>query len=119
MQCYEGLDECKALYEWKYGKQLLYTQILKERLGRSSPRRPWTRRCAGCTAGRPVLLRGSWNPARCCGRCGSRAAAVLLVDEIDKADQEFEAFLLEVLSDYQVTVPEIGTIKANIAPSSS
>jgi MoxR-like ATPase len=118
MQCYEGLDESKALYEWKYGKQLLYTQILKDRLGSVLGEEPGMeaamRRLHGVSdlffseeflEPRP-LLRALREPG----------GAVLLIDEVDKADQEFEAFLLELLSDYQVSIPEIGTIKADIAP---
>jgi MoxR-like ATPase len=118
MQCYEGLDESKALYEWKYGKQLLYTQILKDRLGSVLGEEPGLdaamRRLHGVSdlffseeflEPRP-LLKALREPG----------GAVLLIDEVDKADQEFEAFLLELLSDYQVSIPEIGTIKADIAP---
>jgi MoxR-like ATPase len=118
MQCYEGLDESKALYEWKYGKQLLYTQILKDRLGSVLGEEPGMeaamRRLHGVSdlffseeflEPRP-LLRALREPG----------GAVLLIDEVDKADQEFEAFLLELLSDYQVSIPEIGTIKADVAP---
>ena len=118
MQCYEGLDESKALYEWKYGKQLLYTQILKDRMGAVLGDEPGLdaamRRLHGVSdlffseeflEPRP-LLRALREPG----------GAVLLIDEVDKADQEFEAFLLELLSDYQVSIPEIGTVKADIAP---
>ncbi|NQV21487.1 MAG: MoxR family ATPase, partial [Rhodospirillales bacterium] len=111
LQCYEGLDESKALYEWKYGKQLLYTQILKEKLG--------------------DLLKGAEGLDESIARLHEfgdsffseefldarpllkalreKEGAVLLIDEVDKSDQEFEAFLLEILSDYQITIPEIGT----------
>lgn len=118
MQCYEGLDEAKALYEWKYGKQLLYTQLLKDQLG------DVMRGAKGLDESverlhqfgdifyseqfletRP-LLQALKEPD----------GAILLIDEIDKADQEFEAFLLELLSDYQVSIPEIGTIKATSRP---
>ena len=118
MQCYEGLDESKALYEWKYGKQLLYTQILKDRLGSALGEEPGLdaamRRLHGVSdlffseeflEPRP-LLRALREPG----------GAVLLIDEVDKADQEFEAFLLELLSDYQVSIPEIGTVRAEVAP---
>ena len=118
LQCYEGLDESKALYEWKYGKQLLYTQILKDRLGESLRRSETLgdalERLRGLgdlffseqfLEARP-LLRALQQPN----------GAVLLIDEVDKADQEFEAFLLEVLSDYQVTIPELGTIAAQTPP---
>lgn len=118
LQCYEGLDESKALYEWKYGKQLLYTQLLKDHLGER------LRHAATLDSAlheledvddaffserfleaRP-LLRALQAPG----------GAVLLVDEVDKADPEFEAFLLELLSDYQVTIPELGTVVATVPP---
>ncbi len=118
MQCYEGLDEAKALYEWKYGKQLLYTQVLKDRLGgvlgAESTLEAAIERLHGVgdlffsehfLEPRP-LLRALREPAGC----------VLLVDEVDKADQEFEAFLLEILSDWQVSIPEIGTVRATVPP---
>lgn len=118
LQCYEGLDESKALYEWKYSKQLLYTQILKDKLG--------------------DLLKGTHDLAESVDRLHefgdifysedfieprpllkalkNAEGTVLLIDEIDKADHEFESFLLEMLSDYQISVPELGTIKAKQKP---
>lgn len=118
LQCYEGLDEAKALYEWKYGKQLLYTQILKEKLG--------------------DLLQGADDLAAAVERLHAfgdifyseafleprplltamqqEEGAILLIDEIDKADYEFESLLLEVLSDFQVSIPEIGTVRATSRP---
>jgi MoxR-like ATPase len=118
LQCYEGLDEAKALYEWEYAKQLLYTQILKDKIGE--------------------VLEGTRTIAEAVERIGeqdsvffshrfilprpllqaisSEKQLVLLIDEIDKSDSEFEAFLLEVLSDFQVSVPELGTIKAKQIP---
>ena len=118
LQCYEGLDESKALYEWKYGKQLLYTQVLKDQLG--------------------DILRGAEGLAESVQRLHAfgdifyseefleprpllramreEAGALPLVDEIDKADQEFESLLLEMISDYQVSVPEIGTVRARHTP---
>ncbi|MAI89503.1 MAG: ATPase [Ponticaulis sp.] len=118
LQCYEGLDESKALYEWKYGKQLLYTQILKDRLnevvGEAGTISDLTDKLTSFEdlffshqflEPRP-LLRAMEQPE----------GSVLLIDEIDKSDEEFEAFLLEVLSDYQVTVPELGTIRAKVPP---
>ncbi len=118
LQCYEGVDEAKALYEWKYGKQLLYTQMLKEMLADvldgAADLAEGLRRLDGFSDAfysesfleeRPLLK-----------ALRSRDGAVLLVDEIDKADQEFEALLLEMLSDYQVTVPEIGTLSASVKP---
>ncbi len=118
MQCYEGLDEAKALYEWKYGKQLLYTQILKDKIGdvlggeETLPSALSKLHEFGdiffseqFLEPRP-LLRALQQPG----------GSVLLIDEIDKSDQEFEAFLLEILSDYQVTIPEIGSIHAIRTP---
>ncbi len=118
LQCYEGLDEAKALYEWKYGKQLLYTQVLKEKLG--------------------DLLHGAHGLAESVERLHQfgdifyseefleprpllramrqEKGAILLIDEVDKSDYEFESLLLEILSDYQVSIPEIGTVKARTAP---
>jgi len=118
LQCYEGLDESKALYEWTSGQQLLYTQVLKDKLGDLM---------AGANGladsisrlhefddtffsteflePRP-LLKALWEPG----------GAVLLIDEIDKSDQEFEAFLLEMLQDYQISIPELGTVTATVPP---
>lgn len=118
LQCYEGLDEGKALYEWKYGKQLLYTQLLKEKLGEvmdgaSTLDAAFTK----LTSFEDLFFSETFlEPRPLLTAMQQEAASVLLIDEIDKSDEEFEAFLLEVLSDYQVTVPEIGTIKANVAP---
>ena len=118
MQCYEGLDESKALYEWKYGKQLLYTQILKDKLGAEL-------RDTDGLAGAMHRLRSvddiffseQFLEARPLLRALRQPdGAVLLIDEVDKSDQEFEAFLLELLSDFQVTIPEIGTITAVVPP---
>ena len=118
MQCYEGLDEAKALYEWKYGKQLLYTQILKDKIGS----------VIGETDGLVAALNKLHDfgdvffseqflePRPLLRALQQPGGAVLLIDEVDKSDQEFEAFLLEILSDYQVTIPEIGTVMAVTAP---
>lgn len=118
LQCYEGLDESKALYEWKYGKQLLYTQVLKEKLGDLMAGAQGLKESISrlhdfddtffneeFLEPRP-LLKALWQPG----------GAVLLIDELDKSDDEFEAFLLEILSDYQISIPELGTIKARTAP---
>ncbi|MFT6992894.1 MAG: MoxR-like ATPase [Paraglaciecola sp.] len=118
MQCYEGLDESKALYEWKYGKQLLYTQVLKEQLG------DVLRGARGLDEsiarlhdfGDIFYSQEFLEPRPLLQALQSEDGAVLLIDEIDKADQEFEAFLLELLSDYQVSIPEIGTVKAVSTP---
>lgn len=118
LQCYEGLDESKALYEWKYGKQLLYTQVLKEQLG------DILRGAQGLSEsverlhqfGDIFYSKEFLEPRPLLAALEAEPGAVLLIDEIDKADQEFEAFLLELLSDYQVSVPEIGTVKAKSTP---
>ena len=118
LQCYEGLDEGKALYEWKYGKQLLYTQILKEKLNEVIGDASTLESSLGkLSTFEDLFFSEQFLEARPLLTAMQQAAgSVLLVDEIDKSDEEFEAFLLEVLSDYQVTVPEIGTIRANVPP---
>jgi MoxR-like ATPase len=118
LQCYEGLDEAKALYEWKYAKQLLYTQMLRERIGeliadaRSLP--DAVDRIARQEDA--FFSRRFLSPRPLLGAILADEPVVLLVDEIDKTEVEFEAFLLEVLSDWQVSVPELGTIKARHLP---
>ena len=118
LQCYEGLDEAKALYEWEYGKQLLYTQILKDKIsevlaGTGTLAEAIDRIAAqdGVFFSERFIL-----PRPLLRAITSPKPAVLLVDEIDKSDSEFEAFLLEILSDFQVTVPELGTIAARNVP---
>ncbi|WP_425060655.1 hypothetical protein SCACP_13940 [Sporomusa carbonis] len=104
LQCYEGLDESKALYEWNYQKQLLYIQIeaLAER---------------GWETGRQQIFDQEFLLKRpLLTALTSSEPVVLLIDEIDKSDQEFESFLLEALSDWQVTIPELGTIGAVTRP---
>ncbi len=118
MQCYEGLDEAKALYEWKYGKQLLYTQILREKIGEVLGVTDSLNTALDKLHGfgdlffSPEFL----EPRPLLRALQAPGGAVLLVDEVDKSDQEFEAFLLEILSDYQVTIPEIGRIAATVPP---
>jgi MoxR-like ATPase len=118
LQCYEGLDESKALYEWKYGKQLLYTQILKEKIseliGTSDSLDASFRKLAGFQD--LFFSRDFLEPRPVLRAMEQTSGSILLIDEIDKTDEEFEALLLEVLSDYQVTVPEIGTISAKVPP---
>ena len=114
LQCYEGLDESKALYEWEYAKQLLYTQLLRDKLQETLSSSESLKEAADRLAAeedvffsmrfllqRP-LLKAILSPE----------PTVLLIDEIDRSDAEFEAFLLEVLSDFQVSVPELGTLEA-------
>jgi MoxR-like ATPase len=118
LQCYEGLDESKALYEWKYGKQLLYTQVLKEKLGEIMQGAESLDAAMGRlnTFGDLFYSEQFLEPRPLLAALRQPGGAVLLIDEIDKANEEFEAFLLEVLADFQVSVPEIGTVKADIAP---
>ncbi len=118
LQCYEGLDEAKALYEWEYAKQLLYTQMVKERINDVISGADTLAESVDRIADqedaffsqrfilqRPLLQAIS-----------SPDPVVLLVDEVDKSDPEFEAFLLEILSDFQVSIPELGTIQATTKP---
>jgi MoxR-like ATPase len=119
LQCYEGLDETKALYEWEYAKQMLYTQLLRDKLqdviGSVSSLREAADRIA---AEEEVFFSERFLlPRPLLQALTSPEPVVLLIDEIDRADVEFEAFLLEVLSDFQVSVPELGTIKANHQPT--
>jgi MoxR-like ATPase len=118
LQCYEGLDEGKALYEWKYAKQLLYTQLLRERIGELIADAPSLPDAVARIAGQDDAF-FSYRflaPRPLLAAIQSDTPVVLLVDEIDKAEPEFEAFLLEVLSDFQVSVPELGTIRAKHIP---
>lgn len=103
LQCYEGLDENKALYEWNYQRQLLKIQISRETACAEDLERDLFAR--EYLLERPLLR-----------AIQADHKIVLLIDEVDKADEEFEAFLLEVLSDYQVSVPELGTLKARQIP---
>jgi MoxR-like ATPase len=118
LQCYEGLDEAKALYEWEYAKQLLYTQILKEKIGETlQGARTLAEAVDRLSAEDDVFFSDRFLlPRPLLNAIVSDQPCVLLIDEIDKADAEFEAFLLEVLSDFQVSVPEIGTIVAKHIP---
>jgi len=118
MQCYEGLDESRALYEWKYGKQLLYTQILKDRLGAALGEEPGLDAALEKLHGVGDLFFSErfLEPRPLLRALREPGGAVLLIDEVDKADQEFEAFLLELLADYQVSIPEIGTVRAAVPP---
>ena len=103
LQCYEGLDESKALYEWNYQKQLLSIQVNMN----AQDRDELTRSLFGdeYLLERPLLQ-----------SIRSEKPVVLLIDEIDKADEEFEAFLLELLSEMQVTIPEVGTVRPRPFP---
>jgi MoxR-like ATPase len=118
LQCYEGLDESRALYEWKYSKQLLYTQLLKEKLGDLLHGIHDFADAVARLHGYGDLFYSSdfLEPRPLLQALQHPEGSVLLIDEIDKSDQEFEAFLLEILSDYQITIPEIGTIQATCKP---
>jgi MoxR-like ATPase len=118
LQCYEGLDEGKALYEWKYAKQLLYTQLLRERIGELIADAPSLPDAVARIAGQEdaFFSHRFLSPRPLLAAIEAEKPVVLLVDEIDKAEPEFEAFLLEVLSDFQVSVPELGTIRARHVP---
>lgn len=118
LQCYEGLDEAKALYEWDYAKQMLYTQLLRDAIAKETLSATSIAEAAVTVArseasffsehfllSRPLLT-----------ALKSPAPVVLLIDEVDRADPEFEAFLLEILSELQVTIPELGTIRATHPP---
>ena len=118
LQCYEGLDEAKALYEWEYSKQLLYTQVLREKIGEVlGPTKNLREAAEVLRSQEDVFFSENFLVERPILRAlQSDESAVLLIDEIDRADEEFEAFLLEFLSDYQVSIPEIGTVKAEHPP---
>lgn len=106
LQCYEGLDASTALYEWNYPKQLLHIRLEEQK-----------------KTGKEEIERFIYGPEFLIKRplleailSSNDKAPVLLIDEIDRSDEEFEAFLLEVLSDFQITIPEVGTLKANMKP---
>lgn len=118
LQCYEGLDESKALYEWKYGKQLLYTQLLKDKLDRIvQGETDLSESIEKLHQYDDIFFSPRFlEPRPLLKALQQKRGAVLLVDEVDKSDDEFEAFLLEILSDFQVSIPEIGTIEATSVP---
>lgn len=107
LQCYEGLDLNHAVYEWNYARQMLHIRLLEARGERAQETDLFG---ADYLLERPLLqaIRQTTRP--------NAAAPVLLIDELDRSDEEFEAFLLEILSDYQITIPEIGAIKAAAPP---
>ena len=114
LQCYEGLDEAKALYEWEYAKQLLYTQMVKEKIddvlkGANSLSAAVDRIASQEDA---FFSERFIQPRPLLQAISATRPVVLLIDEVDKSDPEFEAFLLEVLSDFQISIPELGTRKA-------
>jgi MoxR-like ATPase len=118
LQCYEGLDESKALYEWDYAKQVLYTQLLRESVAAETAGAKTFAEAVQRVARADVAF---FSPSFLIARPLLRALmsdvpVVLLVDEVDRADPEFEAFLLETLAENQATIPELGTIKAKAPP---
>ncbi len=119
LQCYEGLDETKALYEWEYAKQMLYTQLLRDKLQEVVGSVKSLREAADRIAAEEEVFFSErfLLPRPLLQALTSPEPVVLLIDEIDRADVEFEAFLLEVLSDFQVSVPELGTIRATHQPT--
>jgi MoxR-like ATPase len=118
LQCYEGLDESKALYEWEYAKQMLYTQLLRDTLRNVlSDVESLAEAASRLAQEEDVFFSENFLlPRPLLKALTSDEPVVLLIDEIDRADVEFEAFLLEVLSDFQVSVPELGTIVAKHQP---
>ncbi len=118
LQCYEGLDENKALYEWEYAKQMLYTQLLRDKLSQFLSETDTLTEAADRLASEEnVFFSDRFLLARpLLQAITAEEPVVLLIDEIDRADAEFEAFLLEVLSDFQVSIPELGTISARHQP---
>lgn len=118
LQCYEGLDEQKALYEWEYGKQLLYTQVLKDKINDVVGGARSLKEAADAVAQQESVFFSQrfLLPRPLMTAITSVEPCLLLVDEIDKADPEFEAFLLEVLSDFTISIPELGTLKAERIP---
>ena len=115
LQCYEGLDESKALYEWKYGKQLLYTQVLKDKLNNIVSKADTLESSIDSLDSFDDIFFSEkfLEPRPLLKAINSEKGSVLLIDEIDRADEEFEALLLEILAENQITIPEMGTIKGN------
>jgi MoxR-like ATPase len=118
LQCYEGLDETKALYEWEYAKQMLYTQLLRDKLSQLLTDARSLNEAADRLAGEEDVFFSQrfLLPRPLLRAILADKPVTLLIDEIDRADAEFEAFLLEVLSDFQVSVPELGTLVAKHRP---
>jgi MoxR-like ATPase len=118
LQCYEGLDEAKALYEWDYAKQMLYTQLLREAVASQTAGAASLAEAADRVAGADAAFfsRRFLIERPLLRALTSETRAVMLIDEVDRADPEFEAFLLEVLAENQVTIPELGTVRAQVPP---
>ena len=118
LQCYEGLDENKALYEWEYAKQMLYTQLLRDQLNATLTEADTLASAADRLAAEEDIFFSErfLLPRPLLRALRSPEPSALLIDEIDRADAEFEAFLLELLSDFQVSIPELGTLRAKHRP---
>jgi MoxR-like ATPase len=118
LQCYEGLDEAKSLYEWEYSKQLLYTQILKDVLAEELADAKSLEEAVERVAGQDEVFFSQKFivPRPLLKAILSEKPALILIDEVDKSDPEFEAFLLEILSDFQVSIPELDTLTARHIP---
>jgi MoxR-like ATPase len=118
LQCYEGLDEAKALYEWDYAKQMLYTQLLRDSVSAQTAGATTVAEAADRVAGADAAFfsRRFLVERPLLQALTSEQPVVMLIDEIDRADPEFEAFLLEILAERQVTIPELGTVRAKHAP---
>lgn len=117
LQCYEGLDESRALYEWDYGRQLLAAQLLRDGLASSMQGKSLTEASSQLPDAEGLFFSERFLIERPLLRAiRSEAPVVLLIDEVDRADPEFEAFLLEILGEFQVTLPELGTLRARHRP---
>jgi len=118
LQCYEGLDEARTLYEWKYAKQLLYTQILRDHLGQLLGGETDLHRAVERIAAHEDAFFSDHflQPRPLLQAIRAEQRVVLLIDEVDRAEDELEAFFLEVLGEMQVTVPELGTLRARHRP---
>ena len=118
LQCYEGLNEAKALYEWEYAKQLLYTQMVKDKISEIISDADSLEEAVDRIACQEDAFFSERfiQPRPLLAALTSLKPVVLLIDEVDKSDPEFEAFLLEILSDFQVSIPELGTKKAVHVP---
>ena len=118
LQCYEGQDESKALYEWDYGKQLLYTQILREKIGQVVEDAVDLNEAVERIAKQDSVFFSErfLAPRPLLEAITSEQPVVLLIDEVDRADEALEAVLLELLSEWQISIPEIGTVQAKVLP---
>ncbi len=122
LQCYEGLDEARAIYEWDYAKQILYTQLLRDTVRDAIGELPPGKDALAAAVDRVAAVETAFFSERflvsrpLLAAIRAESPVVLLVDEVDRADPEFEALLLEVLADHAITVPEIGTYRAKAPP---